>query len=91
MIEYPLLGYVSWKVRWTLAQFPLRKYSDSILGSEVELDILSNKIKSRRDENFRTTNLYHYYQMLKMFRVMNNSPSSHKILQQFSVVFRKME
>jgi hypothetical protein len=33
--------------------------SDSISGSKisVELDILSNKMKSRRDENFHTTKL----------------------------------
>jgi hypothetical protein len=33
--------------------------SDSISGSELasELDILSNKIKNRRDENFRTKKL----------------------------------
>jgi hypothetical protein len=33
--------------------------SDSISGSEVavELDVLSNKMKSRRDENCRTTKL----------------------------------
>jgi hypothetical protein len=33
--------------------------SDSISGSEVapDLDILSNKMKSRRDENFLTTKL----------------------------------
>jgi hypothetical protein len=33
--------------------------SDSISGSEVaiELDILSNKMKSKRDENLRTTKL----------------------------------
>jgi hypothetical protein len=49
--------------------------SDFISGSEVavELDILSNKLGRRRDENFCTALLYHYYETLKMFTVMNNS------------------
>jgi hypothetical protein len=37
----------------------IKNINDTISGSEVaeELDILANKMKSRRDENFRTSKL----------------------------------
>jgi hypothetical protein len=54
MNQYPLFGFISWKVRWKSAPFPSRKYKVTISGSEVavKLDALSNKMKSRKRWKF---------------------------------------
>jgi hypothetical protein len=46
MIQYPLVGLVSWKVSFSISVKKIQ--SDSISGSEVaiELDIFSNKKKA---------------------------------------------
>jgi hypothetical protein len=59
MIPYLLFGFISWKINECLLQYRKKIESDTILGGEVaeELDILANKMKSKRDENFRTSKL----------------------------------
>jgi hypothetical protein len=53
----------------------IKNRSDTISGSEVaqELDILANKMKSRRDENFRTAKLMSLLSDVEDFLAMINS------------------
>jgi hypothetical protein len=58
-----------------LLQYHKKIESDTVSGSEVdeELDILANKMKSRRDENFRTSKIISLLSDVEGFIAMINS------------------